>query len=165
MDPAAMAAEEQAGGAEVYDMSVQAVRQVMQEMGVAGGEGEGTKKEEPKKKEGTSSKIEKLEAMVGALMTTLGVPVPTDGAEDGEAAGAPAAGFGMESGAPADGANAVPMSMGPLDPNANAAMAQLDPGGMPQPAQPPKMAGFRPLDDMTEVRQMAAVLKRIRASR
>lgn len=168
MDPAAMAAEEQAGGEQVYDMITQAVRQVMQEMGITG-EGGGEKKEEPKKKEGTSNKIEKLETMMGSIMTTLGLPIPESGEGEGEDAGgqeaAAAAGFGMDSGMPADGANAVPMAAGPLDPNASMAMAQLDPGGMPAMPQPPKTAGFRPLDDLTEVRNMATALKRLRTSR
>jgi hypothetical protein len=165
-DPAAMAAEEEAGGAQVYDMIVQAVRQVMQEMGVQGGEGEGDgeeeKKEEPKKTEGTSSKIENLENMMGSIMTTLGIPVP-GGEAGGAAEAAPAAGFGMDSGAPSAGENALPMPVGPLDPNASAMMGEVAPaGGMPMP---PKMAGFKPLDDMSEVKKMAAVLKRIQATR
>jgi len=113
----------------LYDMVVQAVRQVMQEMGGAPGAQAANAPE--KKKATPNDRLDKIEA----VLSQLGIPL-----DQMEGAGA-ASGFSSGSGMPADGGAAMPM-MGPLDPRAGAAMASM--GGASMAA--PKAAGFRPLD-------------------
>ena len=89
----------------LYDVVVQAVRQVFQEMGVPGGE-EGKKKQPANK-----DRLETLEAKFDEMMVLLqggGMPPAEE---------PPPAGFGPGAG------EAAPPPMGPLDPSANQAVA------------------------------------------
>ena len=99
---------------EIYDMIVQAVRQVLQEMGIEEGGAEPKKAKKPSVDERLSAMEEMMAQLLG------GVPV------DGEPSGG---GFGPGAGEPVDDAGAAAMmpSMGPLSPGAAAPMADMGP--------------------------------------
>jgi hypothetical protein len=182
-DPAMMGADPaMMGGAPVdpaaeeaaaYDMLVQAVRQVLSEMGIEPKEekGEGdseSKSDGESKSEGKGDRLTKLENTVNQIAMALGLP--TDGGGDEDAGGGPDAATGMSagSGMPSDGAGAMPM-MGPLDPMAGAGMADvasLSGSPMPSPTemQMPKGAGFRPADPQKSVAgDIAAAMRKLRS--
>lgn len=129
-------ADPEAAADPIYDMMIQAVRevlpQVLQEMGVEPGkEGEGEGDEKPKKKKKPSA-----EDRLATIEAVLGVTPDMEG-EGGEAGAAAAAGLTAGSGEPAPLDGTVPIMGGgpggPLDPGLSGMMNQVGAGGGPLP--------------------------------
>lgn len=140
--------------AALYDMVVQAVRQVMQESGGAAA-AQPAAEEKPKDSKGKGKAIEsRLDAVEGALAQLIEVSglVPPEGG-----AGAEAAGMGPGAGAPSDGAGAqAMMPQGPMDPAAGQALAAVGSGQAPI-GMPPKTASAN------RARNIATIMRRLRA--
>jgi len=147
------------GGDPAYDMIVQAVRQVVQEMGVAPGAAPGGESKPAKDME---ARLGAVEGALAQVLEMMGLANPEQAMSQAveEAAPAPgaAAGMGAGAGQPAEGAGAVPLGAGPMDPGSAQAMQGMAPPGAMQIAA----SGPRPLDGESVTDRMAEILKRSR---
>jgi hypothetical protein len=141
--PAAPAASSQPPQG-VYDMIVGAVRQVAQEGGFggsgggnAGGAGAGAGAGAGGKGgKDVESRIGAIEGALAQVLEHMGLASPKQAINDAlmQAAGPAGDGFSSGSGSPDAGAGAMAMpAMGPMDPNASAAMANIKAGSVSAP--------------------------------
>jgi len=145
-------------GDPAYDMIVNAVRQVVQEMGIGGGGG-GDDKGGSKGGKDMEGRVAAIEGALAQVLEQLGLANPEQAlAQSVEEAAGPgaAAGMGPGAGVPADGADAIPMPAGPMDPGAAAAMGEIGAPGM-------KMSSARPLDASTGAYEIAQAVSRLRS--
>ena len=145
---------------EIKDALVSTVRQVMQEMGVGAGGGapaEGGADGKPAKDQ--EARLGAIEGALAQVLETMGLADPQQAVSQAVTDQAPAAGMSAGSGAPADGADAVPMpAMGPMSPGAPGALSEVDaPGGMQVAAHE------APLDRSTNAANVANAIQTLRA--
>ena len=138
------------------DAMVQAVRQVMMEMGVGG---------QPQGKGGkggadNEERLSAIEAALAQVLQALNLASPDQAVADAVSANAKQTGKGMTAGSgQADPGAGTVAASGPMDPNASAVMGQLKP---PTTVSGVKMGSARPLDGATKASQLASALKKVR---